>query len=440
MISVITYFYPPTLATGTNVLKWNLWYNKCIRFFMTQTTSSTSSKAPVTTVVIVGGGFGGVRCARELADIAPKGLRIVLISDRPHLEYYGAIYKLLGGHAPREVSVPLDVLLRGTGVELVMDSITGMDMETRTLTGASGTTYAYDNAVLAVGAQTNYFGIEGMKEHSMTFKSIQDALALKHHLHATLENLEKLPAEQRAAAAHFVVIGAGATGVEVSSELKVQGAKILEEKRQDPSVIQVDLIEALPRVMALLPEDMSPHILKRLQKLGVNVQLETSVQKAEKNIVHLKDRSIPAHTIVWTAGVKAHDLYASVKGLETDKKGRVVVDEQLRAKGRNEVFVIGDGAATQYAGMAQTAIYDATYVSRAIVSSRKGTSMKPYVPKKPALALPVGDYWAAVYFMGLRFYGLIGWFLRQAADIRALLLLMSPWTLLKLLGEKTRSH
>jgi NADH:ubiquinone reductase (H+-translocating) len=388
-------------------------------------------------VIIVGGGFGGIRCALDLAAQKPRGMRIQLISNRPTLEYYGAIYKLIAGTAPSEVAVPLSLLLRGKGVELIQDTVTGADLNAKALKGSSGATYPYSSVVLAVGAETAYFGIPGMQEHSLTFKSVQDALELKRHLHATVSAIPSLPKEEQAIAAHFVVVGGGATGVEVASELMTQGRILAKQYTVDPSLISVDLIEALPRVMALLPEDMSPKILAQLRKIGVNVYLDRGVLKAEKDQVFLQDLTIRTKTIVWTAGVKASALYASIQGLETDKRGRVVVDEHLKAKGQADVYVIGDGASTQYSGMAQTAIADGSFVAGVIARTAKGKPSPAYVPQKPSLALPVGDYWAAVLYKGMRFYGFVGWFLRQAADIRAFLTLMSPWTLLKVLRGKT---
>ncbi len=388
---------------------------------------------PMKEVFIVGGGFAGVRCARDLAAKRLSDVHITLISNRADLEYYGAMYRLIRGDAPQSVCLPLSFLLKGKGVEIVQDAVMSIDTAAKSVQTASGAMHHYDTLVLALGAQTNYFGIPGMEEHSLTFGCVQDALKIKGALHARLAAIPTLPKEEQAIAAHFVVIGAGATGVEVASELITQGRLHAKTYGVDPALISVDLIEALPRVMALLPEDMSPHILARLHALGVNVYLDHGVLKASKGEVQLADLTIRAGTIVWTAGVKANVLFAATKGLETDKKGRVMVDEQLRAKGTTDVYVIGDGASTQYAGMAQTAIKDGAFVAKVIARIERKQTLPVYVPSKPSLALPVGIRWAAVYWFGMRFYGMLGWLLREAADIRAMLLIMSPWQVLRVL-------
>lgn len=407
---------------------------------MTHTPEHTTSKRDGQTVLIVGGGFGGVRCALDLAARKTRGMRIVLLSNRPDLEYYGAIYRLISGHSPNEVTVPLSLLLAKKGVEVVVDAVENADLNAKTVTGASGTSYDYDTLVLAVGSEVAYFGIPGMKEHALTFKSVHDALELKRHLHALIASLPALPPEEKTAAAHFVVVGGGATGIEVASELITQGRILATRSGVDPSLIAVDLIEAMPRVMPMLQETMSQKVLERLRELGVNVFLNRGVRKAEEGAVHLDDMTLHAKTIVWTAGVKANALLEAFKGLELDKKGRVVVDDHLRAKGFDNVYAIGDCAATQYSGMAQTAIHDGDYTARMIARAARGKTYSAYVPEKPAIALPVGDGWAAVYYMGMRFYGTFGWLLRQAADIRAFLTIMSPFTLLKVYRRRKRVY
>jgi NADH dehydrogenase len=140
--------------------------------------------------------------------------------------------------------------------------------------------------------------------------------------------------------------------------------------------------------------------------------------RVETDKVFLNDMTIEAETVVWTAGVEPNRLYRKLKGLTLDERGRVKVDLYMRAHGQEQVFVAGDAAATQFSGMAQTAIADGKHIADSMVRIIKGASPRLHRPKPPSYALPLGDGWAAVLYHGLRFYGLPGWFLRRAADLR----------------------
>jgi NADH dehydrogenase len=390
------------------------------------------------TVCIVGGGFGGVRCALDLAKAHNPALRIVLVSDQPDFQYYAALYRLVVGGDPSAVCVPLKELLSAKGVEIIIDAITAIDPSLHTLSGRGGAQYTYDTLVLAVGSETAYFGIPGMKESSFSMKSATEALALKEHLHETMSKAVGLPPEEQVKAAHIVVIGGGPTGIELASEMGAYTREIAQRHGMDPSLVTVSLIEAMPRVLPALPENVSRRVEERLRELGVNVFLHRSVVSAKPHSIVLKDMELQSYTIIWTAGVKANGLLATIPGIEVDKKGRVIVDEHLRAKGVDHIFVMGDGAATQYTGMAQTAVQDGTHVSRSILQHLEGKAEQVFSTHKPAFAIPVGKYWAATLYGPITAFGWFGWILRRAADTRAFLTMLPPLRVARLLLKSTK--
>jgi len=131
-------------------------------------------------ILIVGGGFAGVKCARSLAKKhLPAGTTIRLISDRVHFEYHGALYRIVAGHSPLEICLPLRDTIDTKKVDIVEDRIDAIDTKKQSLTGASGSTYDYDTLVLALGSETVYFDVPGLREHSYGIKTINDALRLK---------------------------------------------------------------------------------------------------------------------------------------------------------------------------------------------------------------------------------------------------------------------
>ena len=221
---------------------------------------------------------------------------------------------------------------------------------------------------------------------------------------------------------NIVVVGGGATGVELAGDLAVYARKLALEHDLEPSIVTVNLIEAAPRLMSMLPTDISAVIKRRLHALGVNVFVNRMVVKGDIEGIFMKDMQMDARTVVWTAGVEPNQLYRAIAGFRLDKRGRVEVDKYLQARGWRNVFVIGDGSATPYAGMAQTANYDGDFVARNISRRLRpdGDTLRSYKPKKPIFVIPLGSGWGVALMRGLRVYGRLAWWLRQLADLRYL--------------------
>jgi NADH dehydrogenase len=376
-------------------------------------------------ILIVGGGFGGVTVARRLGQKHLPGVEITLLTDRPWLEYYGVLYRLIRGAHPSQACIPLKMILP-KGVTVAIDRATSVDVASKTVKGEKAT-YAYDTLVLGPGAEPAYFGIPGMKEHSFTVSHAGHALRLRDDIRAEIVAMKAAPPEERMKYATFAVIGAGATGVEMSGDMLCEARELAAKEGMDPSLVTVDLIEAADRVLPLTEPRCSAKTLARLKGLGVNVMLHTAVESAEKGKLILKGGGvIEAGMVLWTAGVRAHSLLATVAGMEFDKRGRAVVDERLKAKGVSDVFVVGDAASTKYAGMAQTAIEDGLFVANVIAAERAGKTPPAYAPRAPAYAIPAGPNWAAVKYAFIRAYGFPGYVLRRLADIHVYMLVM-PW-------------
>jgi NADH dehydrogenase len=370
-------------------------------------------------VVILGGGFGGIRTALDLSKRDLAGVKVTLISDRPHFEHYPTLYKVVTGRTAKQECVPLSQIFEGLNVEVVQDYIEGIDLKKNSLKGKSGEAYAFDYLVLALGSESSYFGIPGIAENSRSFKSIDAAVELREHLEKLMETSADAPQEEKAAAAHVMVVGGGPTGIEISSDLVSFLKKLAIKHNFDPSFITVDLVEAAPRLLPLMPPDFSEKIRQRLHNCGVNVYLDRVVIEQAKDELILKDMRVKTKTVIWTAGVKPNQMYSKIEGLELDKRGKVVVDESMRAKGFEHIFAIGDGASTQYSGMAQTADHDGAFVAEVITAKVQGEKQIPvYEPKKPIYAIPTGHNWAAILWGKVRIYGYVGSLMRHAADLR----------------------
>ncbi len=376
-------------------------------------------------VLIVGGGFGGIKTALELA--GNRNVTVTLISDKPHFEYHAALYRVVAGRSPMEVCIPLTKVFAGKGVKIAEDKVVSIDKDNRLVKGDSGVSYSYDSLVLALGSETAYFDIPGLEKLSFGFKSITEALELKNHLHSIMTNYSTVSGQDnKAYRDHIIVVGGGASGVEIAGELSVYAQKLARE-HQLPHAPIIDLVEAAHRLLPNLPESASHRAKERLRSLGVNVYLNRVLLREEIESVYLKDLEIKAKTVIWTAGVKPNRLYANVDGLKLDKNGRVIVDQFLRAEGTENIYVIGDAASTKFSGMAQTAIRDGQLVADNIINKELHRQLETYQPRRPFYSIPIGPGWALTIIYGFQITGQIGWALRRWADLKFFLTVLSPY-------------
>ncbi len=368
-----------------------------------------------TKILILGGGFGGIIAARELAKKKIPNAKILLISNKTYFEYYPALYRVVTGSSPIEVCVPLEEVLPKS-VEYDTDTINSIDITKKVVIGESSSEYKYDILILALGSETAYFDLPGIENFSLGFKSVNEALRLKKHLGSLFEAHEHPDQNEFVSHFHVVIVGGGPSGIEVAGDLSYYMQKLAKAHKVNPSFITIDIIEGNPRLVPLLPPKVSYKILMRLRELGVNVFLNRFLMKQEIEEVYMKDMSLKAKTVIWTAGTKINSLIPKIVGLSFAKNKRVEVDEYMQAKGFENNFIIGDAAATQYSGLAQTAIYDGKYVAQFINDKIKGKSTKKYIPKKNAFAIPIGKHWGVVVMGPIHLYGLPAYLMRHMID------------------------
>lgn len=369
-------------------------------------------------VVIIGGGFTGVKCALELAKKRRDDIQIRLVSDRANFEYHGALYRLVAGGSPLEVCLPLRDIFAGYNVDIVIDRAAKIDTDNQMVIGKSGSTYGYDYLVLGLGAETNYFGIPGLEDNSLGMKTITDALNLKHHIAETLALCPSQSLSERERNLHFVIVGAGPTGVELAGELAGYVRHLVQEHNLDPALVRIDLVERGERILPKLSEKLGNRVSQRLEKLGVRIMCDTAIESFDGETVMLSGEKVQSPTVVWTAGVRANELVDQLN-VEQDRMGRVVVDKHLQVVEHENIFFGGDIAATQFSGMAQTAINDGRYIADCIHRSvtKPGELFKNYQPGEPIYAIPAGPRWAGTQWGRVCFFGRVGWFLRRLVDL-----------------------
>ncbi len=370
-------------------------------------------------IFIIGGGFGGIQTAISLAKKNIQNTRITLISDRDNFQYYPGLHRIVTGASPIEVAIPLmDIIPKK--VELIIDAVTNIDLANKKVITKNGKEFIYDTIVIALGSETNYFNLPGIQDLSFGFKSVEEALNLKNHLVSLFEEHNHPDQSELVSHFHVIIVGGGPTGVEVAGDLGSFMMDLAKQYKVDPSLITIDLIEAAPRLLMMLPEKVSARALARLRNLGINIFLNRTMEKEEIEEVYMKGMSIRAKTVIWTAGIQLNKLISSIAGLQLSPKRRVEVNEYLEAKGGSnifsDVFVVGDVANTLFAGMAQTALHNAKYVAGVIDDRSRNKIPKIYKPKKVAFSIPVGVDWGVFNMGKIHLYGFLAYMIRHAID------------------------
>ena len=357
-------------------------------------------------ILVVGGGFAGVRTALSLG--RRSDMSVTLISASETFAYYPQLYHAATGGSRAEAAIPLVELLRDTNVKIIVDTINLVDPDAHTVTGASGEAYAYGQLVLAVGGVTNYFGIPGMEEFSYSVKTIDGALRFKRHIHEQLVSGTKPEL-------HYVIVGGGPTGIELSSALSEYLERIVSLHGVAAPRYSIDLIEAAPRLLPRSSEQHAAKIQARLQKLGVNVMTGVAVKGETVDRLQLDGQSVKTKTVVWTAGVANNPFFRNnADHFAFNKAGRVEVNPFM--EGAKDIYVIGDNAATPHGGLAESAIADARFVAKDIIRKVGHKQRKAYHQHVPTGVIPVGNGWAAVEHGNIHVYGYLGWLLRRAGD------------------------
>jgi NADH dehydrogenase len=370
---------------------------------MTQTTQKQR-------IVVVGGGFGGVKTALELSKY-PHYFEVTLISDRPDFWYFPTLYHTATGGTRTQSSIPIEHLIHKKPVQFIEGKAISLDRETRNLTLEDKQVIPYDKIVFALGVVTNYFGIPGLPEFSYGVKSIGEAERLKRHLHQQIVDNGKPDI-------NYVVVGGGPTGIELVGALGRYVEYVSHRHGLPERKIHVDLVENGKHLLPRMPKSVGKAVERQLRSLGVKLYLGQAVQGETADELSVNGKSIRSHTVVWTAG-QANNPFFNTNNFPLGPHKKVAVDEFLRLKGDDNVFVIGDNAETMYSGMAQTAVYDAEFVADNFLREDTGRPKLAYRPKKPVYVTPAGEHWATVEWGPFNLYGWLGWFLREAADFVA---------------------
>jgi NADH dehydrogenase len=383
--------------------------------------------------LVLGGGFAGSYVARLLGRSGST-----ILSPENYMLYTPLLPEAGAGTLePRHVVVPLRQMC--PHAELLLGRVIGLDHERKTATAhtlAGLVEIAYERVVVALGAVTRVLPVPGLREHGLGFKDLADAIALRNRV---LAQLERAAIDPEPVELGFVFVGAGYAGVEALAELNDFAHAAL---RYYPSLRDVPqrwvLVDAADKILPEIPRRLGEYAARHLEKRGVEIHVATTLESYDgREAVLANGTRVPARTLVWTAGVRAHPLLAEL-GLPLDERGRVRVDETLRVEGAEDVWALGDCAAVVNVKTPER--HDPPTSQHALRQARRLAknltgSPRPYGYRMLGQVATLGRFKGIAELpYGVRLRGFLGWFVARTYHLYQLplftrkLRVVADWT------------
>ena len=376
-------------------------------------------------VVIIGSGFGGLFAAKALRN---ADVDITLLAKTTTHLFQPLLYQVATGVLSEGEIAPAtrELLRRQSNAQVLLGLVDDIDLTNKVVKWRFHNDYhesPYDSLIVAAGAGQSYFGNDQFATFAPGMKSIDDALELRARILKSFEIAEfTTDPDERRRLLTFVVVGAGPTGVEMAGQIRELATSTLanEFRSIDPTTARVVLVDGAKQVLPPFGEELGKKTQQVLEKLGVQVLLDSIVTGVDEDGIDVKHHDgsterIEASCKVWAAGVKGSELgeiLAEQSGVELDRSNRVVVQPDLTLPGHPEVFVIGDMAAVPgVPGVAQGAIQEARYAAKTITSRLTHTDPPgPFRYKDKGSMATISKFSAVAKIGKLQLTGFIAWF------------------------------
>ena len=359
-------------------------------------------------VLVLGGGFGGVGAAQKLRK---SDVDVVLVDGHDYHTFQPLLYQLATGLLEQPaVGHPLrDLFHDQDNIRVHQDRATEIDLEAREVRFAELAPERYDYLVLALGAEVNFFGVEGAAEHAFPLYTLPDAVRLKDHVLERWEAADRNRALVEDGALNIVVVGGGPTGVETAGAMAELYNGVFREDYPDvkPEQARILLVEASPKIFAMFEPELRAYTEKALVERGVEVTTGEVVAAVSPERVTLESGTVlSAHTLVWGAGLQGNALVRSL-GLELVRGNRLAVDGELRLTQHPEVYAVGDIAAITDAKtdkvlpqLGSVALQSGEHAGETIARRVAGKETKPFKYKDKGTMATIGRGAAVVQMLG----------------------------------------
>jgi len=376
-----------------------------------------------TKILIVGGGFGGLAVARGLARMfdGSKDVGVALVDHRNYTTFWPMVPSVIPSNAEvRHVAHSLRRILKPLGIEFFQDEVEEVDFETRRLKAAERD-YPYDYLVLAPGSRTTFFGTPGAEENAMDIKGLRDALRVRSHVIDRFEEAEHLEDRAPDDLLTFVVVGGGPTGVEAAADTHDLIFDVLEDDytNVDFGSVRVVLVNAGDNILKGLDAPLVHAATRRLASQRIEVINDAKVEEVRPDAVVISDGStIPTRTTIWAAGIEPPPLVGNLD-VRKDHRGRILIDQYLRVKGRPGVYAVGDCTSIQYEGppvpaLAQAAEQEGTLAASNIAAEIEDKAPVPFRYRSVGQLVDLGEGSALVDILGVNLSGLLGAYVWKA--------------------------
>jgi NADH dehydrogenase len=387
-------------------------------------------------VLILGGGFGGVSAAQQLEHLLWRdpAVEITLVSSSNYLLFTPMLAEVASsGLEARHISAPIRAAFARTRVwhaeVTAVHPLEGL-VEIQGHGSESNQRLPYDHLVFAVGAVPTFYGLPGLQEYAFTLKTLDDAIRLRNHVIARLEEADvEADAAARCRLLTFVVVGGGFSGTEMIAELFDLVRDVLPYYPGiPPDEPRFILVHSRERILPEISEGLADYALRRLQARGIAFELGQRVVGATSDAVLLGDgRALPAGTVVWTTGNRPHPI---LDGLTwpRNRAGALVVDETLRVKGEQNVWAIGDCAEVPdwynsgkpCPPTAQHALREGTVVAENIAAVLGGRPPRPFKFRTIGMLVALGHRTAVAELRGWKFSGFLAWLMWRSVYLSKL--------------------
>lgn len=296
-------------------------------------------------VLIIGGGFAGLECAKNLAN--DERFEVTLVDRTNHHTFQPLLYQVATASlAATDIARSIrQILAKAKNITVYMDEISSIDPDGQSATGSSGTVYHYDYLLLASGARTGYFGNDHWAAHTMGLKSLADAQNIRRTVLSNLERAElTTDADEHHRLMTVAIVGGGPTGVELAGAFSDLIHRSLKSnfRKINTENLRVILIEGADRLLLPYDPDQSAYAKEKLEQIGVEIRLKTSVTNVAPGVIEFGDGTrLEASAIIWAAGIAASPL-TKMLGVPTDRAGRITPNLDLSLPERRNIFVAGD--------------------------------------------------------------------------------------------------
>ena len=377
-------------------------------------------------IAIVGTGFAGLHAAFPLEKYLRNSNKheVVLIGDVNYFMFTPLLPQVASSYInPRHIIQPVRDVRGRRKFRFLRDTVESVDLDAKRLRLAGGM-LDYDYLVLAPGSRTDYFGIPGARENSLDYKTLEDGVALRERILDLCEHADHAtdPAERKHLLT-IVVVGGGYTGVELIAEVgdffrQYVAARFRGIQRSEVHLV---LLEAGAEILRSVHPSLAAHAARRLQSGGVEIRTGAKVSRCLPDGIEIGGNEfIPAATVVWAAGVRAHPLVEALPGPH-DRIGRALVNQHLQLEAHPEVLVAGDSASPSNAPdtprIAPVAIREGELAARNIQHMEQGEALESFVYKDQGSLVALGMNDAVVNVFGIRFRGYFAWLLWNAIHL-----------------------